>query len=289
MALHRLGVALILLLLPSFVWAATPRTRTRVAILSIEAIQGMEPGTAKVLTNLISNRTAELGPFEVLSSTDVAAMLGFERQQQLLGCTDSSCLAEIGGALGADYLLSGQVAKVGTRFHLMLTLAEVRRARVVSRQSEQCEGSEDLLVDAAQRAVTSLFKPLLPPSPEGPSVVREPSEPPSRTPAFVLLAATTALAGGGVVSGVIAKQRYNDLERRLKDKQGADYQSTWNAGQRGIRDASLGADILYCTAAVAAGVTVWLFLRAPSPAPSAPAVSVSAGGHGVAVSLAGSF
>jgi hypothetical protein len=40
----------------------------------------------------------------VLAGADIAALLGFERQRQLLGYEESGCLAEIGWALGAHYL-----------------------------------------------------------------------------------------------------------------------------------------------------------------------------------------
>jgi hypothetical protein len=102
-----------------------------------------------------------------------------------------------------------------------------------------------------------------------------------------MLGATVAIAAGGVTSGVIAKKRYGDLETQLQGQHGASYQATWDAGQKGIKDAALAADILYGTAAVAAGITVWLFVR--SVPPSSPTVSLAAGSHGAAVSLSGSF
>ena len=56
------------------------------------------------------------GGLKVISSKDIAQVLGFERQKQLLGCSDdqSSCLAELAGALGVDAILSGTFAQSGT-------------------------------------------------------------------------------------------------------------------------------------------------------------------------------
>lgn len=52
---------------------------------------------------------------EVTTQSQIAAVLGLERQKQLLGCTEesSSCLAELAGALGVDGVLSGSLARTG--------------------------------------------------------------------------------------------------------------------------------------------------------------------------------
>src|SRR5688500_16256709 len=51
----------------------------------------------------------------VTSTSEISALLGLERQKQLLGCSDeaSSCMAELAKALGVDGLALGDVAKVG--------------------------------------------------------------------------------------------------------------------------------------------------------------------------------
>lgn len=50
---------------------------------------------------------------KVTSHSDLEQALGFERQRQLMGCSDNanSCLAELAGALGVDALLVGSVVK----------------------------------------------------------------------------------------------------------------------------------------------------------------------------------
>jgi TolB-like protein len=47
----------------------------------------------------------------VTTPADLRAVLGLERQRQLLGCSESSCLAELTGALGAEYVVPGQLAR----------------------------------------------------------------------------------------------------------------------------------------------------------------------------------
>jgi len=43
-------------------------------------------------------------------------MLGFEQKKQLSGCTDTSCMVAIGGALGVDKIVTGTVGKLGESY-----------------------------------------------------------------------------------------------------------------------------------------------------------------------------
>jgi hypothetical protein len=127
--------------------------RQKVAVLDVRAVQGVQPGTATILTAIIAGDTAAAG-YDVLSQADIAALIGFERQKKMLGCgDDSSCLAEIGGALGAEYVLSTQVGQIGSRFHLSLQLLDARKGTVVARVSTFSETTEDALAATAEKAV----------------------------------------------------------------------------------------------------------------------------------------
>lgn len=62
-------------------------------------------------------KTSEL---QVITHGDIEQVLGLERQKQLFGCESSSCAAELAGALGADALLYGSLAKTGGSITLNL-------------------------------------------------------------------------------------------------------------------------------------------------------------------------
>ncbi len=149
--------ALWLALLAAAVPAGASAARSKIAVLDIRAVQGVPAGTATVLTAIVVDDAARAG-FDVISQADVSAMLGFEKQKKMLGCSeDSSCLAEIGGALGADYVLSGQVGLIGSRHHLSFQLLEARRARVVARAARFSDRDEDALAAETQAAVKELL------------------------------------------------------------------------------------------------------------------------------------
>src|SRR4051812_9527469 len=50
----------------------------------------------------------------VVTEQEISALLGLERQREILGCAEGSCLIELGNALGVDGVLLGHVAKIGT-------------------------------------------------------------------------------------------------------------------------------------------------------------------------------
>src|SRR6266540_7321058 len=78
----------------------------KVAVWSIQAAQGVSPGSVQILEDVVATELAKTGRFQVIGRADLIAVLGYEKQRQSLGCTESGCLAQIGGAVGADLVLS---------------------------------------------------------------------------------------------------------------------------------------------------------------------------------------
>lgn len=66
----------------------------------------------------------------VTTPADLRAVLGLERQRQLLGCEGTTCLAELTGALGAEIVMLGQVARSGAGYRL--TIKAVKAATGVA-------------------------------------------------------------------------------------------------------------------------------------------------------------
>lgn len=114
---------------------------------------------------------------EVLTSTEIAALLGLERQKQLLGCTDdqSSCLTEMANALGTDGLLRGSLGKFGKGYQLDLKVLS-SNGQTLASLSQRVESDEALLTaldDAARGIAAQLFQALH----------REPLQPLAASPA----------------------------------------------------------------------------------------------------------
>ncbi|MGC4117284.1 MAG: hypothetical protein QM765_22530 [Myxococcales bacterium] len=132
------------------------RRAARVAVVDVKAIGSCDPKSVAPLSALVSSEAARL-PVKVVAGSDLQALLGFEKQKALLGCSDNSCLAEIGGALGVDYLLTSEVGEVGGRWLLSLALLDVKRGAAVARLTKKAKSQADL-VEVVGEAVEELFK-----------------------------------------------------------------------------------------------------------------------------------
>jgi hypothetical protein len=87
-------------------------------------------------------------------------MLGMERQKELLGCDDISCMAQIGGALGVDALLSVKVGKIGSTYRLSASLIHIAKAEVLVRASTQTSGEADALIGMVEHLVRATLEPI---------------------------------------------------------------------------------------------------------------------------------
>ena len=112
------------------------------APLNVASTDWAFSGIDKTLASALEGRFLKLlndRKIQVVSSKDVAATLGLERQRQLVGCSaeSSSCLAELAGALGVSALLSATVARAGSNFVVSLRVTSASDAPLPS-SSPQC-------------------------------------------------------------------------------------------------------------------------------------------------------
>lgn len=78
---------------------------------------GVDANLLALLAEHLAHRVARPGVAKVITRQDMITVLGFERQKQLLGCSENSstCMAELAGALGVDFLLAGDVARLSKK------------------------------------------------------------------------------------------------------------------------------------------------------------------------------
>jgi len=144
---------------------AAPSERPRLLVLDLSASLGAQPGLAKLLGEMVVARLQEIGDYEVLSQTDVNAMLQVEVNRQLTGCGEEHCLAEIGGALGAQYLATGNVSMLGGRAVLTLRLIDTAAARLVKQLTEEMPSGQADFAEAMRVSTYKLLDRPVPPRP----------------------------------------------------------------------------------------------------------------------------
>jgi TolB-like protein len=275
-------IAVLAALLPAVVGALpeAPRAarRPKVAVMEIKVLYG-DPQVEALLSEVALTEAATFRGLDTIGRSDVQTLLGFERQRQLLGCTeDAACLAEIGGALGVDYILVGTVGRIGGLLRLDLKLVDGKRARVVGRVGTSLEAGAERLVEATQNGVRSLLHQVSPSDPGA-----RPSGP-SRLPAWIALGAGGAALAAGLTTTVMAASKYSQLKSSRADP---GYADGYAARSAEVRRLAVASDILVPVGAVVAGVGGWLWWRSRPAAPLS--VKLSAGPAAAGVTLAGEF
>jgi TolB-like protein len=301
--MRRFALLALLLALPVSTLAAGKRPG--MAVMDVRNVQGVQAGTSTLITDIIVTEVSGTRRYDVVGSSDISNLLGLEKQKQLLQCgEDSSCLAELGGALGVDYLLSGTVGLLGSRLRISLTIQHVKRARVVARQARFCEANEDALARATEETVRALLseldastsapraeappppaagktephpaKPppdLKPPPPRQPAVAAEPArreeEPGSKGPLLSRRGWAYVVGGAGLAliaaGGGFDYMAYTAYQDQ-KDAVTANDKAAYDDALASGKSKATIANVLYGTGAAALGAGAFLYFTAPSGA-----------------------
>jgi len=129
------------------------RNRAVPVVLAMCAAGLSSPATAKpattgelaTLTSLVTAALAADDRLDVLSSADVRQVMAFEGEKQAVGCADdTSCLAEVAGAMGAGLVVFGQLGALGTQRVLTLNLFDAHEGRSEERVVIKAESVQGL-------------------------------------------------------------------------------------------------------------------------------------------------
>ena len=100
--------------------AASDTAAGSMAVLPLQA-RRVEPEIVAIIDDLLATELSTHHDAQVISSSDIEAMLNVEQQKDAFGCDDVTCAAEIGGALGAQYLITGSVSRLGEKLIVQLS------------------------------------------------------------------------------------------------------------------------------------------------------------------------
>jgi TolB-like protein len=140
------------------VLAAALAASPKLAVLPVLAGEGIPPSTASAITEALTGEVRRRAGGEVISQREISAILSLERQREMLGCATDACMAELGGALGCDRLVTGDLARLGESLLVHLRLVEARRVRVVVQADRRLRGGTiDDVLDALPAMVQELF------------------------------------------------------------------------------------------------------------------------------------
>ncbi len=153
-----LGATLVLLL------AATPPQGIAVTPFRLVQVEKELGGYAE---DRLAQQLTRRG-FQVSTPADLETLLGLDRQRQLLGCNDNtSCFAELTGALGVPLVVTGRLTRLGKRLELDLRVISQRTSKVVVSDARGTDDEARLgsLIAEAADAVADQLLPKEPATP----------------------------------------------------------------------------------------------------------------------------
>lgn len=263
---------LVRVLLPLWViaFAAQAAGRPKLVVTGLSGSDAAMQRVGETLSDSLLTELARSKRVDAVGPGDLSAVLGLERQKQLLGCgTDSaSCLAEISAALGAPWVLTGSVMRMGKTTRIDLKLIHTSDGRVAWRDGRTMKDESEFFDAIAEMVKELVMTPELDPTPErAPAglVSSAPASTPRVAPWLLVGAGGAALVVGGVFSG-LAGSEWNNL-----------HSDPWRATTpwEGIRDETaafnrniiLGPVLLGAGVAAAASGLIWALAGQGKPPP----------------------
>ncbi len=217
--------------------APRPAEKRTMAVLDVEITAVNEKLDGSAFTEMLTSAVDGTGMFKVVSSKDLSTMMGLERQRQMMGCSeDSSCMAELANALGAELVLVATVGRVGENYLVTVKLIDAKRSKTVSRGGAQSK-DPNLLLNAmwnvAQETLDGYGRSLPPEEAQ-----RWAARPKPEPPAGLVAAQEGTPSSFGLAAGVVgAFQVLSEPGKR--GSIGAEVDVTWRRGRL-----DLGAGII---------------------------------------------
>lgn len=114
------------------------------------AADAADKDKAKGLSGIVAARLAAFKSARVVGLDEIRAALDLEKQKEMLGCSEESCLQEISGALGVRYLVHGRLDRFGKSALLNAFVFDSKSARGVLRWSQRVDDDAQLPAQAEQ-------------------------------------------------------------------------------------------------------------------------------------------
>ena len=85
------------------------------------------------------------GRYTVVAPEEMDAISAELERQLAGGCDETSCIAELGGALGAQFSITGTMGKLGARYTINLKLIDIEQVRAVRTDNLRAPSLEGVL------------------------------------------------------------------------------------------------------------------------------------------------
>ena len=152
-----LAQSFFILLLLLFATQAQAQSSQGIMVWRLEQKEGISGNIIDSISGLITAQVEKFSGSKVVSEADIRTLIKGEEVKQRCGENDTSCIAEVGSALGVPEVVSGDLGRMGNYWILNLRRIKVRTAEVIKRSSRNIKGDVDMLIEALPGTVAELF------------------------------------------------------------------------------------------------------------------------------------
>ena len=132
-------------------------TEDSIVVWRLDAQAGVSDKQAASISGLLATEIEDISGRSIISEEDIRTIMRGEEVRQKCSNKDTSCIAEVGIALGAKEAISGDIGRVGKLWIMNLRRINVLEAKVIKRVSRKIRGSLENLVGALPGAAGELF------------------------------------------------------------------------------------------------------------------------------------
>ena len=138
-----------------FIAAASQPALPRLAVLPVQATQAKVP--LELIDDAVLSAAQATGRYQAIGKDDINAMLHFERQLEVLGCSEAACGSSVGQAIGAERLLVVRIGRVEQAWVASAKLIDVQNVRVEARRTEIIPGGDRALLEALPQLISNVL------------------------------------------------------------------------------------------------------------------------------------
>jgi hypothetical protein len=135
---------------------ALPVMAAKIAVPPLKTTVGVDDATKRALVGSLAAELNKRG-HAVITDDQIAAMLNQEAKRQLAGCTDNSCAAQLGEALGVDEIALMTLSKIGQSWLINVQRIDVKQARTGAYERRVQVSSMDAVLDVLPALMTEAY------------------------------------------------------------------------------------------------------------------------------------
>ncbi len=142
---HRIVLLSLLLCLTGSIQAqpTEEKEKPRLAILDIKAGEGASPALADFSSNMLQTAMVNTRLFTIVERKQLDAVIK-EQALKHSGCTDTSCVVQIGQLLAASKIMTGTLVKVGSKYYINAQIVDVELGKLDFAESNSADSLDGL-------------------------------------------------------------------------------------------------------------------------------------------------